>query len=286
MVMDEKTGNSAQKPPRKMKFMPKAPPRREQKLVLPKSEKVEDDTEVDDMKEQELLKRFNEASKKPKVKPEIIKPPQTRVSSFNFGPIGPKYEGGNADTSGMGMKEYKEPWDYYKYYPVTLPVRRPYSGNPELLDEQEFKEDLETPSYNESSSNPAEELGLLEEDLEKKLIFIQLPPTLPLPKQSVKTESASSSKPLKDTEPPSKGCNLYELPAGVMGKMLVYKSGAVKLKLGDHLYNVSGGLDCGFAQDVVAIHTEEKGCYNIGELNKRAIITPDMDSILNHIKDL
>lgn len=74
--------------------------------------------------------------------------------------------------------------------------------------------------------------------MEKKLIFIQLPPTMPLPKQSVKSEGDGSSKPLKDTEPP-KGVNLNELPAGVMGKMLVYKSGAVKLKLGDHLYNVS-----------------------------------------------
>ncbi|KAK9060833.1 hypothetical protein SSX86_021539 [Deinandra increscens subsp. villosa] len=290
MVMDEKTNNNnsaATKPPRKMKFMPKAPPRRDQKLVLPKQEKLEDN-EVDDNKAQELLKRFNEASKKPKFKPEI-KVPQTRVSSFNFGPSGPKSEGSNAAASGMEMKEYKEPWDYYKYHPVTLPIRRPYSGNPELLDEQEFKEDSETSAYNESSFKPAEELGLMEEDLEKKLIFIQLPPALPLPKQSVKTEgggSASRSKPLKDTEQPSKGCNLNELPAGVMGKMLVYKSGAVKLKLGDHLYNVYGGLDCSFAQDVVAIHTEEKSCCNIGELNKRAIITPDIDSILDSINDL
>ncbi|KAF5819766.1 hypothetical protein HanXRQr2_Chr02g0081291 [Helianthus annuus] len=33
-------------------------------------EKVED-TEVDDIKEQELMRRFNEASKRPKFKPEI-----------------------------------------------------------------------------------------------------------------------------------------------------------------------------------------------------------------------
>ncbi|MFS7991246.1 putative DNA-directed RNA polymerase III subunit RPC4 [Helianthus anomalus] len=288
MVMDEKNGNcdSKPKPQRKMKFMPKAPPRRDQKLVLPKPEKVED-TEVDDIKEQELLRRFNEASKRPKFKPEI-KPsvPQKQVSSFNFGPTGPKSEGGDAATSSMGTKEYKEPWDYYKYYPVTLPVRMPYAGNPELLDEEEFKEDSETNAYNESSSMAAKELGLMEEDIEKKLIFIQLPTTLPVPKQSVETNGEGSSKPSKDKEPLSKGSNLKELPAGLMGKMLVYKSGAVKLKLGDHLYNVSGGLDCSFAQDVVAIDTEEKSCCNVGLLNKRAIITPDIDSILDKIKDL
>ncbi|KAM0000508.1 putative DNA-directed RNA polymerase III subunit RPC4 [Helianthus debilis subsp. tardiflorus] len=181
----------------------------------------------------------------------------------------------------------------------------------ELLDEEEFKEDSETNAYNESSSMAAKELGLMEEDIEKKLIFIQLPTTLPVPKQSVETNGEGSSKPSKDKEPLSKGSNLKELPAGLMGKMLVYKSGAVKLKLGDHLYNVSteqkswkklflfeydiysvnlmqvsGGLDCSFAQDVVAIDTEEKSCCNVGVLNKRAIITPDIDSILDKIKDL
>ena len=74
------------------------------------------------------------------------------------------------------------------------------------------------------------------------MIFIQLPTMMPLPKHSAKIESgetASSSKPLKPTGPSSKACSLKELPSGFMGKMLVYKSGAVKLKLGDHLYNVS-----------------------------------------------
>lgn len=33
--------------------------------------------------------------------------------------------------------------------------------------------------------------------------------------------------------------HLENLPAGYMGKMLVYKSGAIKLKLGDILYDVS-----------------------------------------------
>ncbi|CDP20758.1 unnamed protein product [Coffea canephora] len=31
-----------------------------------------------------------------------------------------------------------KPWDYYTNYPVTLPLRRPYSGDPEHLDQEEF----------------------------------------------------------------------------------------------------------------------------------------------------
>nr|GEW57701.1 DNA-directed RNA polymerase III subunit RPC4 [Tanacetum cinerariifolium] len=81
----------------------------------------------------------------------MIAASQTRVSSFNFCPSAPKSEGSDAGTSVIGKKEYKEPWDYYKYYPTTLPIRRPYSGNPELLNEQEFKDDSETNPYKMSS---------------------------------------------------------------------------------------------------------------------------------------
>nr|GEW87953.1 DNA-directed RNA polymerase III subunit RPC4 [Tanacetum cinerariifolium] len=49
---------------------------------------------------------------------------------------------------------------------------------------------------------------------------------------------------------------------------------------------VTGGLDCSFSQDVVAMNTEEKHCCNIREANKRAIIAPDINSILENLKDL
>lgn len=49
---------------------------------------------------------------------------------------------------------------------------------------------------------------------------------------------------------------------------------------------VSPGMNCDFAQDVVVVNQAEKGCGIIGELNKRAIITPDVDSILASIDGL
>lgn len=49
---------------------------------------------------------------------------------------------------------------------------------------------------------------------------------------------------------------------------------------------VASGMDCAFAQDVVAINNAEKHCCIVGELNKRAVITPDVDSILGSIADL
>lgn len=49
---------------------------------------------------------------------------------------------------------------------------------------------------------------------------------------------------------------------------------------------VSSGMDCGFAQDVAAINVEGKRCCIVGELSKRAILTPDVDSMLKNIEDL
>lgn len=41
-----------------------------------------------------------------------------------------------------------------------------------------------------------------------------------------------------------------------------------------------------FAQDVVAINRSEKHCCVLGQLSKRAIVTPDVDSILESVNDL
>ncbi|KAL8109118.1 hypothetical protein AgCh_025271 [Apium graveolens] len=42
---------------------------------------------------------------------------------------------GGAASGGREMTEYKEPWDYYTNYPVTPPLRRPYSRDPVISKE-------------------------------------------------------------------------------------------------------------------------------------------------------
>ncbi|KAK9142953.1 hypothetical protein Syun_012353 [Stephania yunnanensis] len=170
--------------------------------------------------------------------------------------------------------------NYYSNYPVTLPLRQPYSGNPELLDEEEFGEKSENLDYNEKSINPAADLCLKNESENERMLFIQLPASLPLIKRSATAkgkEAADSSSPGRNKLLREKGCNLEELKPGFMGKMLVYKSGAVKMKLGKSIYDVSPGSSCIFPQDVAAINTKEMQCCIMGELNKRAILTPDMN---------
>ncbi|KAL2920440.1 DNA-directed RNA polymerase III subunit RPC4 [Bienertia sinuspersici] len=195
-----------------------------------------------------------------------------------------------------------EPWNYDSYYPTTLPWRRPYSGNPDILDEAEFGEAAAKSEYDENTIRPASELGLLnpDETSEKaKLLFLQFPQSLPAIKRSATAKGKEievHSGQLGDKGPMSmnvgaKGSrttdnlqqtrSLEELPAGHMGKLRVYKSGAVKMKLGDTEVDLSTGTDCSFAQEVVAVDTEEKVCCSIGNLDKRAIVTPDVENLLN-----
>lgn len=78
--------------------------------------------------------------------------------------------------------------------------------------------------------------------MEESILFLQLPASMPMVKQSPNTggsEMATGLKPPNSGGLSQKGCSLDELPAGYMGKILVYRSGAVKLKLGDILYDVS-----------------------------------------------
>ncbi|CAA3010636.1 DNA-directed RNA polymerase III subunit rpc4-like [Olea europaea subsp. europaea] len=180
--------------------------------------------------------------------------------------------------------------NYYSYYPLQLPLRRPYSGNPELLDKEEFEDDLARSVDDEYAINPALKLGLMEENLEDSMFFVQLPTALPMTKPCDNAEGheqqGSSTNSVNGARPFQRPCGMEALRAGFMGKMLVHRSGAVKLKLGDTLYDISAGLDCVFAQDVVAINTEEKRCCSVGELNKQVVITLDVDSILDSISDL
>ncbi|KAF2311692.1 hypothetical protein GH714_026012 [Hevea brasiliensis] len=119
-------------------------------------------------------------------------------------------------------KDYRQPWDYKDtYYPTTLPLREPYSGDPELLDEAEFGDAAKKLEYNENTINPAKDLGLLEECDKERMLFFQFPPKLPLVKRSASAkgkEKAEGSTPSQGKSVSKKESNLEELPGDTWGK--------------------------------------------------------------------
>ncbi|XP_068484923.1 uncharacterized protein [Phaseolus vulgaris] len=167
------------------------------------------------------------------------------------------------ETARKIKREYKEPWDYTNsYYPITLPLRKPNSGNPEILDEEEFGEAATSSKYDENAVNSAAEL---------KLLF---PKNFPFNVGSNKEKGQIGA-----TTVSGKAGALEELPSGYMGKMQIYKSGAIKLKLGETLFDVSPGTKCGFSQDVVAVNIAQKQICNLGEVNHKVVVVPELDSI-------
>ncbi|KAE9620165.1 putative DNA-directed RNA polymerase III subunit RPC4 [Lupinus albus] len=173
-------------------------------------------------------------------------------------------------------KEYQEPWDYlHSYYPTTLPLRKPYSGDPEIRDEEEFGDATINVMYDESTINPAAELTLLEKSEQPRMHLFKLPPHLPFVKQ---VANKKGEEKVGSSGESTKGGPWEDLPGGFMGKMLVYKSGAVKFKLGETLFGVSPGPNSKLTQDVVAMNTAQKHCCVIGQISKMAVVTPDLDS--------
>ncbi|XP_031380631.1 uncharacterized protein LOC116195525 isoform X1 [Punica granatum] len=320
-----------QKPsPRKVKFAPKAPPRKKPHSVAPKTEVEEDDGEAAEA--ELLLRRFNEnlgrqgtkVQKKSSVQVAFdqgvvsstpirtyggpkdersgpssstkLRSSDSEKGAFGSQPLAAKEDAlvvSTDSTDGIPpkMKEYKEPWDYeHTYYPTSLPLRPPCSGDPEILDEAEFGEAARNVEYDENAINPASELGLLDESEKENMFFFQLPPKLPMVKRSAsvkgKARSDSSSSSSSKANSCTGDCNLESLSEGYMGKLLVYKSGKIKLKLGEILYDVSPGSDCIFPQNVAAVNALDRHFCVLGDIEKRAVVTPDLDSLLDTIIDL
>ncbi|KAG0533157.1 hypothetical protein BDA96_04G168300 [Sorghum bicolor] len=182
--------------------------------------------------------------------------------------------------TGIGsFQEHDEPWDYNKCtnYPVTLPLRWPNSGDTGSLslDEEEFSRSLSKAQDGELTA--AEELGLMERVDMPHLLFFQFPTSLPLPRETdpaAETETntivngnvKSMGNYRKRMLDSGNACNLKELSGGLMGKILIYKSGKVKMKLGDVLFDVAAGSNCMFVQEVVPIDTRILFAVALGSL--------------------
>lgn len=173
------------------------------------------------------------------------------------------------------VKEYRDPVDYDRNYPTTLPLRLPRSGPSEILDDAEFGEAAQKAAFEENVVKPSEELSLKEESDEQRLLFFQLPTSLPLGKLGDgvgggEGEGGSGNQPL----------SLSDLPSGLMGKLKIYESGAVKLHLGSVILEAVPGAKCVFHQELAAINAENGTCHFLGDVPQRIVLTPDIDNLL------
>ena len=96
------------------------------------------------------------------------------------------------------------------------------------------------------------------------MMFMQLPSVLPIMEED-------TAKPLP----------VRDLPSGYIGKLLVYRSGKVKMKLGNILFDVSIGTPSTSLQHVAYISPEEQKALVLGTIKQRTIVTPSIDDLLS-----
>ena len=71
-------------------------------------------------------------------------------------------------------------------------------------------------------------------------------------------------------------------PNAQIGKLLVFESGVVKLRLGEVLLDVTPGAACECRQEaaVVSSKAREPAMTMLGELTQCAVCTPDLDHLM------
>lgn len=125
---------------------------------------------------------------------------------------------------------------------------------------------------------------------EGQLLYFQLPDMLPgLPIttdedfKKKKTAEQSDNEKESDLNKKMSGCNLDNFSEGLIGKLVVRKSGRVQLMLGSTYLDVNMGTPCGFLQDVASLRVDgDHGDISVlGHIDHRLVCTPDFEMLLD-----
>ncbi|KAJ1286574.1 hypothetical protein BS78_03G363200 [Paspalum vaginatum] len=273
-----KTSRPVRRAVKKLKFKPKVPPQKPKKLTEPQQEEPKP---IDE----QLLKTLRTRQVDAKGTPNT----EDKHSTKNSPSTPPSTDVVSLSLAQPGVHKKNQPTvQIPRSFPVPVNSGMFYNEESDDDDDGDDNDSIELQETQlssiecEASTRPAEELQLLhqEQDSKERMFLFQLPKSLPLPRQSssvVERKGKASGKEVKEAS------NLQQLPQGYLGKMLVYKSGKIKMKLGDVMFDVNPGAGSRMGQHVVALNTREKHCCLLGEIEDRhVIVTPDVDSLLNH----
>ncbi|KLO11606.1 hypothetical protein SCHPADRAFT_463611 [Schizopora paradoxa] len=83
--------------------------------------------------------------------------------------------------------------------------------------------------------------------------------------------------PLKDAPPP--------LPQGIIGRLEIYQSGAVKMRLENgNLLDVTAATQPSFLQHAVHVDVQNKKLCVLGEVNRRFVVSPNLDALIEQLE--
>eukprot|EP00667_Euglena_gracilis_P015701 EG_transcript_16350 len=176
-------------------------------------------------------------------------------ASGGTGGLAPVLQGSRAPTSIVQSKSLEEEEaapplhalrEQTRNFPTSLPIGVNQADPSGHLDEEK------TACFIDSGS---------EELKEDTLFLIQLPLLLPLPVDPKVNRQENKT-------------TLNGLPSGQSGKMVVYKSGKIKLQLGNCMMDVSLAKSGTFAQNLMAVNPTDDCCYFLGDVSHTMVVSP------------
>uniref|UniRef100_A0A0K8UI44 DNA-directed RNA polymerase III subunit RPC4 n=1 Tax=Bactrocera latifrons TaxID=174628 RepID=A0A0K8UI44_BACLA len=131
---------------------------------------------------------------------------------------------------------------------------------------------------------------------QSQLLLLQLPNVLPCEddleevaekpnhEKNIAADTPSTSQNPPATKLTTKRTSMKDLEEGKIGRLLRYKSGKVKLVLGNTYFDLNMGIETGFLQDLMSINTnrEERSgnMINLGSIQAKLTVTPDWEHLM------
>ncbi|UZJ53136.1 hypothetical protein CBS101457_002456 [Exobasidium rhododendri] len=72
-------------------------------------------------------------------------------------------------------------------------------------------------------------------------------------------------------------------PEGQIGRLDVFRDGRVQFRFNDIVMEVTGGSQSSFLQQVMILSGEEKKATTLGELHRKFVVAPEIESMLNDV---
>jgi len=164
------------------------------------------------------------------------------------------------------------------------------SDKKENADDMETEESTEIKTEDDSETYNYPASDLLRNDIkpENNILFFQFPSVMPevVLKDAMETDNSSNKVKIETSDGKLTKVDLdteSSGPEGKMGELHIYKSGKMKMKIGDIYFDVNPGTDCNFYQNAFSFNTENNEGYILGDIRKRYICTPDIESLLKWI---
>lgn len=110
-----------------------------------------------------------------------------------------------------------------------------------------------------------------------------------LPGHGTESEPADSAESQDPTQPTENLCTMENLEEGKIGRVVRYRSGKMKLLLGDSQFDIDLGINPNLLQEVISTQinkSERNGkVINLGQINAKLSAVPDWEFMLNNFAD-